>query len=102
MNCFFNDQDDAVAPTTWSNYNTKSLTAAIVWNGIAPVADGGTIDTPELKTILQEVIDRGGWVSGQAVMILIKDNSSDNGAYRAFSAIDYLLGAEKAELHVYL
>ena len=99
-NVYFNDHDNAVAPTTQGEGDALDLTGAIAWNALAAWADGTQYDTPELKTILQTVVDRGGFASGQAVMALIKDNSSDPAAIRAGSSYDYLAAAEKAELIV--
>ena len=100
VNCYFNDEDDAIAPTTFGEFETLSKTAAILWSDVDAVADGVTIDSPELKTILQEIVNRPGWASGQAMMAILKNNVSSDNAYRNFSSIDYLSGAEKAELHI--
>lgn len=100
VNCYFNDADDAVAPTSTAEWNALALTAAIAWNAIAAWTDGGKYDTPELKTILQDVIDRGGWATGQAIMLLLKDNNSDSAALRGGSAYEYNSASEIAELRV--
>ena len=98
--CYFNDTDNAVAPTDIAKYNALAVTAAVAWEAIGGWVNGSQYNTPELKTILQDIINRGGWSSGQAVQFIIKDNSSSASARRVASAIDYLSGAEKAELHV--
>lgn len=95
----FNDVDDAVAPTNVAGADALVLTAAKVdWNAIAAWTDGNTYDTPSIVTAIQEIVDRGGWSSGNAMMGLVKDNSASS--YRKPSAVDYSSGAEKAELHV--
>lgn len=101
VNCFFNDEDSAdTIPTTPSEANALSVTGAIAWSAIPAWTDGILYDTPELKTILQTVIDKSGWTSGNAVMALIKNNVSDGWARREASAIEYLSEVEKAALHV--
>ena len=100
LNCHFNDADNAVAPTDLNEFDALSLTSAVAWDAVPVWVDDVQYDTPELKTILQGVIDRGGWASGQAVQIIVKDNESDSGAERRFSDMTYLAGAEKAELHI--
>ena len=99
-NAYFNDVDNAVAPTSKAEAAALALTSEIAWNNIVAWINGNQYDTPELKSILQTVVNRVGWSSGNALQIVIKDNGSSNGAYRYASAIDYLAGAEKAELHV--
>jgi hypothetical protein len=99
-NCYFNNVDNAVAPTNASEAGALVLTSAIAWNNLGAWTDDVQYDTPELKTILQTVISRGGWSSGQAIQGVLKDNGSDTNATRDASSIDYVSGAEKAELHV--
>ena len=100
INCYFNDADNAVAPTNTAEWNGLALTSAIAWNALAEWTDGGKYDTPELKTILQDVIDRGGWAINQALQVVLKDNVSDSGALRAASAYEHASAAEIAELHI--
>ena len=98
---YFNDHDDAVAPTTYSQFWALDLTTESVdWDAIAGWTDGTTYDSPSLVDALQEVVDRGGFSSGNAVMLVIHDNSSTGNAYRNFSSVDFDSGSEKAELHV--
>lgn len=100
LNCYFNAADDAVAPTDTDEGQALSLTDAVAWSDVGSWADGTQYDTPSLVDILQDIIDRPGWASGQAVMIVIKDNSSTANADREASAYDYASASEKAELHV--
>ena len=101
VNVYFNDVDDAIAPTSSSEGNALFLTSPITWNGVEAWTDGVQYDTPNLVSILQSVINRAGWSSGNALQVVIKDNgSSGDYKYRSASTIDYLSGAEKAELHI--
>jgi len=99
-NVYFNNVDDATAPTNATEFDGLSLTSGVAWDGIAAWSDGSQYDTVDIKSALQTVIDRVGWASGQAVTAVIKDDSSDSGAIRRPSQIDWNSGAEKAELHV--
>lgn len=92
MNIYFNDVDNATAPTDVATYDAKAVTAAVAWNSIGAFTAGTWYDSPELKTILQAVIDRAGWASGNAIMVLMKDNGSSN--YRRMN--DYDDGASYA------
>ncbi len=100
VNCYFNDIDDAVAPTTGAEAIALALTAAVAWDAIPYWTLGIPYYSPELKTIFQAIVNRAGWVSGNAVQIVFKNNASAGAAYRRPSAFDYLGGAEKAELHI--
>lgn len=97
-NCYFNDVDDATAPTSLSEAQNLVLTSAVAWNNVGAWSDGVQYDTPDLSSILQTVIDREGWASGQAIQFVIHDNSSTG--IRNPHAIDGAGGAYKAELHV--
>jgi hypothetical protein len=79
---YFNDEDNAIAPTSAATFNAKTLTSAYVdWTIPAWTADTW-YDSPDIKDIVQEVIDRDGWQNGNAMLLLHKDNSSTNYAYR--------------------
>jgi hypothetical protein len=73
---YFNDVDNATAPTTWSQYhNLASTTAEVPWT-ITPVLAGGFYTSPDIKSLVQEIVDRPGWSSGNAMMLLHEDNES--------------------------
>lgn len=99
LNIYFNDEDDAAAPTNAAEFDGLSLTSPIAW---VPGTWNTFVDydTPELKTILQTIFDRGGWASGQALMMVIKDNASDGNAYRLARTIDAAGGSAKAILSI--
>jgi len=84
-----NDADNAVAPTSHAQAQGLDLTTAFVsWNGIGSWTAGSGYDTPGLATIIQEIIDRDGWSSGNAIQIIIHDDGSSVGAYRTPHAWD--------------
>lgn len=98
-NCYFNDSDDAVAPTSIAEGDGLALTGLIAWDNLPSWSAGVQYSTPELKTILQTVTDRGGWSSGNAVMVLVKDDGSSADAER--DAENYYNDpSKKVELHV--
>jgi hypothetical protein len=46
-------------------------TAVVEWSNIAPwTVVGSTQRTPDLSSIVQEVVDRGGWVSGNSLALV--------------------------------
>lgn len=71
------DEDDATAPTSCTDANGRTLTTAT----INPVLSGGVVGTAYeivgLRDIVQEIVDREGWVSGNAICFLMKSDWSD-------------------------
>lgn len=77
-NLYFNDEDDAVAPSDFADMNAKARTTAFtVWDD-----EDFAIDTPtnssSMVDVVKEVVDRGSWASGNAMMLLWDDDVSDN------------------------
>lgn len=77
------------SPAAWSDatdFNGRSVTTNYKdwsmgsWGGV-----GTTQSSGDMSAVVQEVIDRGDWVSGNTIAILLKDNSSTN--YREFQNI---------------
>jgi type IV pilus assembly protein PilY1 len=59
-------------------------TATVAWNDIEDWTQDTIYNTPDIKTIIQEIIDRPGWAEGNGIMFLFTDNNSNNSAGRAF------------------
>lgn len=57
-------------------------TAYANWDAIASWTGGQTYTSPNFSNVVQEIVNRAGWNSGQSIGIFIKDNGSSNGAYR--------------------
>jgi hypothetical protein len=84
----FNDVDNAVAPTTYGDTEVLEDTAATVsWSPGSWTADT-SYQSPEIKTALQEVVDRAGFASGNAVQVIIYDDGSSSGANRRAYHLD--------------
>ena len=91
---YFNDENDAVAPTTAASANGKTKTDATVnWN-LGNWSSGQLYSSPDLKALIQEVVDRPGWASGNAMMALLIDTESAD--YR--QAISYDTDPDNAAL----
>lgn len=98
VNCQFNDVDNATAPTTSSQVITMSVGDSVNWDIVGAWTVDSTHDTPSLNNILEAIVGRVGWVSGNAIVLRIVDNGSDNPAYRSPKTFDN--GAGYPELHV--
>lgn len=80
---FGEDVDDAAQFTTTVNSisSRARTTASVAWNEANLQALGSSPTfraTPDLKTILQEIVDRPGWASGNAVVFLIQGSADAN------------------------
>lgn len=82
------DADDSSAlVASDNNISSRSLTTAYVpWQDSAKRARNQWFRSPDFSNALQEVIDRGGWATGQHVLVVVKcDNttySSDHASRR--------------------
>src|SRR3989344_2145205 len=72
-----NDFDGRVrtAGTSWQNFSS--------WVGNTPY------NSIDFSSEIQTVINRGGWVSGNAINIFIFNDNSSAGAYRAYATWDH-------------
>lgn len=76
--------EDNTAEFTISPENTAKnrthTTANAGWN-ISGQTSGTDIDTSNIGSIVQEIVDRAGWASGNAMGFWISDNGSSSGDY---------------------
>lgn len=99
VNNYFNNVDDASAPTSLEEGEALALTEAIAWNNISGWVTDSTYDSPNLASILQPIINRAGWGSGNALQVIIKDNGSTSEAQRYAKSYNYS-PATRPELHI--
>lgn len=78
---FVNDGD--VFDTRWA----ARTTARVDWDAIPAWTKDVDYNSPEIKTVIQEIVDRGGWASGQDIVIFWEDfedrSTHASGCYRA-------------------
>ena len=70
--------DDAATFTTTTNdmSGRASTTATVNWT--ASSLGTGIKTTPSIATIIQEIVNRAGWVSGNDIALLLKGNGSSS------------------------
>jgi hypothetical protein len=85
---YFSDADSAVAPTTRAEFDAISLTSASVSWSMPNFTSGSWYDSPDIKSVVQEVVDRAGWESGNDMMLVHRDNGSTDGYIRRVWAYD--------------
>lgn len=68
------DEDNPSPPTDAPDYKGRARTAAyIYWDNLPPWTAGQVIDSPDFKAVIQEIIDREGWLEGNNIMIYWQD-----------------------------
>lgn len=74
---FGNDVDDSDPPTDTTTYAAKTLTDNCRnWDNIAHWTDETTYDSPDISCIIQEIVDRSGWSSGNDLSLYFQNNYS--------------------------
>lgn len=68
------DVDNAAISTTTgggagSFENPPFTTAVVTWDAISAWTNGTSYSTPDISTIIQEIVNRSGWASGNAMVI---------------------------------
>jgi len=77
------DADNATSnlslQATWDSYFPSNLTTASVdWNITSTWTDGNWYDSPDISSVIQEIIDRPGWVSNNNMIIFWHDYDDDS------------------------
>ena len=53
-------------------------TAQVSWSGITTITGGQNYDTPDFASVVQEIVDRAGWVNGNAMTIYVGDEDEES------------------------
>jgi type IV pilus assembly protein PilY1 len=77
------DEDNAAAPTDAAEaVADPRTTAGVDWDVSGSWSLNTWYDSPDISAVIQEVVDRGGWSSGNALMLLVDNDGSDLNALR--------------------
>ena len=87
----FEAADDPAAPTTDADLLGRSLDVGVAWSSLPSWSANVTEDSPELKTLLQDIIDGtyGSWNSGQALQVIVVDNGSSTNVNRRPASFEH-------------
>ena len=92
--------DSALSYDMGTRIGSRSVTtAAVSWSIATPWAEDGVYTSPDIKTVVQEIVNRPGWASGNALGIQLRNTASSGGyqwIYGYESAATY--GASPAQL----
>ena len=91
------DTDNAPTFTTTNNdiSSRPSTTATVAWNSMEVWVEDQIYQTPDLSAIVQEIVDRGGWSSGNSMAFVF----TGGGGIRRGYAFDYF-PAQAPLLHI--
>lgn len=70
--------DNAPAPTTIGTFNVTRTTANVAWT--LDMTTTSDFTSPDINTVISEVIARAGWASGNALVVFVEGNA-DSGGY---------------------
>lgn len=68
------NEDNSAQMTSFANFGSRPRTTAnIAWTQTFTL--NTVYDTPEIKTVIQEIVNRANWASGNAMQFIISDHS---------------------------
>jgi len=70
------DEDDAQPITSIDDWDSKLHGEAIVWDYSGGWTAGSNYEIPDVKSVVQGVVNREGWVPGNSLMIFWEDRES--------------------------
>ena len=69
------DDSDSAANLNNSNGNISGRAptlAQVPWNNVPPWTTGNTYQSPSIQTVIQEIVDRGGWASNNQMLMIVR------------------------------
>lgn len=82
------DDDDQAAPTTYTYADSANKTTASTSWQLKGYIAGQVVTSPDLAAIIQEIVDRPGWVSGNAIVIYLLYSSGTYNHIVGFNNFD--------------
>lgn len=96
------DVDDAAtfgdAHTTYDAYSAKT-TAVAEWT-VGAWTTGNWFQSADISTVIQEIVDREGWASGNDIVLLFYAKNSSQSGYRRPRLYDYAGNASGPKLDI--
>jgi len=84
------DTDNAATFVDRADWDARvHTTASVAWHGITGWSDGTWYDSPDIKAVIQEIINRPGWSSGNALVLFWMDDGSVHGEDNFAIAYNY-------------
>lgn len=81
--------DNPAAPTNHSQTVALSVTSASVTWSHSEWTSGNDYNSPNIASVVQEIVNRGGWASGNAMILFWEDGTTGFQSQRLKGAVDY-------------
>jgi hypothetical protein len=98
VDIYGNDVDNAADFSTEADVTSRVLTTATVQWTASNIGTATPVNSPELKTVIQEIVDRAGWSSGNAMAIMMRGRNDAISDFRVTSYDDD--PADAVKLHI--
>lgn len=84
------DSDNPAAPIDVADAIGRTRTTATVpWNNVEAFTVDQEYFSPDFAPVLNEVIARPGWASGNSILLFLEDNGSDVAAHRRAASFEH-------------
>lgn len=83
--------DNPAAPADYSGAEAATRTSAAVdWSAIPAWTLNSNYDSPDIASVVQEIVNRGGWASGNALVLYFEEwfSTANAGTYRRAYSYD--------------
>ena len=80
--------DNPSAASSYSDYWARSRTSNYLSWTVPAWAAETDYDSPDISIVVQEIVNRAGWASGNALQLFEQDDGSNNNATRTFYCYD--------------
>jgi hypothetical protein len=80
---------NATFPLNYTEFLTKQaelVSSLVAWDAVPSGGWGTILQSPNLETVVQEIVNRSDWVSGNSILIWIGDNGSASYSHRTFAS----------------
>lgn len=89
------DADNSNFFSTFADYQARTRTGAgVLWNAVSAWTVNTHYHTPQITAIVQEIVNRAGWASGNAMTFFVEDNVSSADARRSIAMYDHATATE--------
>lgn len=82
------DNQVQLAEADWAGYDALPVTVGVQDDNVPSQLVNNSYASVDIAACIQAVVNRSGWSSGNALVILIKDNTSSSGANRKAYTVD--------------
>lgn len=93
--------DNPAAPVSYADYNSRTRTSeSVAWGISGGWVDGVAEQSPDISAIVQEIVNRAGFVENNAIQFFVEDNGTSGNNY--VRVTDYTLSgaSQAAKLYV--